>query len=119
MALDLRRHRRKGSGRPVKVPRACVHRLHLTQEIGGQVGDRLLATEIDCHQLSRRVHQHRDAGCISLVAMSVESSAVTVGSMDQMLCWHKHLRVCDAMCVVDGDVDGDAIHPATRLEFRH
>jgi len=41
VALDLCRHRRKDSGRPVKVPRVCVHRLHPTQEIGGQVGDRL------------------------------------------------------------------------------
>ena len=47
VALDLRRHRRKDSGRPVKVPPACVHRLHPIQEIGGQDGDRLLATEID------------------------------------------------------------------------
>jgi len=31
VALDLCRHRRKDSGRPVKVPRVCVHRLHPTQ----------------------------------------------------------------------------------------
>ena len=30
VALDLRRHRRKDSGRPVKVPRVCVHRPHPT-----------------------------------------------------------------------------------------
>ena len=115
VAFDLRRHRRKDTGRPVKVPRVCVHRLHLTQEIGGQVGDRLLAIAIDCHQLSRRVHQHRDAGCRTLVVTYVDSSAVIVSFMDRMLCRHRHPRVCDALCVVCGD----ATHPATRLEFRH
>ena len=98
VALDLRRHRRKDSGRPVKVPHACVHRLHLTQEIGGQVGDRLLATEIDCHQLSRRVRQHRDAGFGILVVMCVDSQVATAIFMDPTLCHHKHPRLA-MLCV--------------------
>ena len=73
VALDLRRHRRKDSGRPVKVPRVYVHRLHPTQGIGGRDGDRLLAMVIDYHQLSRRVHQQRDAGIQILVATCVDS----------------------------------------------
>ena len=79
------------------------------------MGDRLLAMVIDCRQLSRRVHQHRDAGCRTLVAMYVASSAVTVSFTDRMLCRRRHPRVCVALCVVCGD----ATHPATRLEFRH
>ena len=46
--------------------------------------------------------------------MCVDSLAVTVIFMDQMLCRHKHPRVCDALCVANGD----ATHRAIRLEFR-
>ena len=47
VALDLCRHSQKDGGRQVRVPHLCVHRLHPTQGIGGRVGGRLLATEID------------------------------------------------------------------------
>jgi len=73
VALDLCRHRQKDSGRPVKVLRVYVHRLHPTQEIGGRVGDHLQVMVIDHHQLSRRVHQHRDAGFRIMVVTCVDS----------------------------------------------
>ena len=115
VALDLRHHRRKDSGRPVKVPRVYVHRPHPMQEVGGQGGDHLQVMVMDRRQLSRKVRQHRDAGFRMLVATCVDSRAVTVTFMDQMLRRHRHPQVCDALCVASGDVT----HPATRLEFRH
>ena len=115
VALDLCRHRRKDSGRPVKVPRVYVHRLHPTQEIGGQDGDHLPVMVMDRPQLSRRARQHRDAGFTTLVVMCVDSQVVIAVFMDQMLCRHKHPQVCDALCVASGD----ATHPVIRLEFRH
>ena len=47
--------------------------------------------------------------------MCVDTLVVTTVCMVQMLCRHKHPRVCDALCVVVGD----ATYPATRVEFRH
>ena len=91
----------------------CVPRLHPTQGIGGRVGDHLLAVVISCHQLSRRVRPHRDAGCLLRVVLSVENSAVIVGFIHAMLNGHKHHRVCNVMCVVVGG----AIQTVTRLEI--
>ena len=73
VALDLCRHRRKDSGRPVKVPCVYVHRLHPTQGIEGRDGDHLQVMVIDRHQLSRRVRQHHDAGYRIMVVTCVDS----------------------------------------------
>ena len=66
---------------------------------------------ISCHQLSRRVHPHRDAGCLLRVVLFVESSAAIVGFIHAMLNGHKHPQVCNVMCVVVG---GACAHSASR-----